>query len=452
MSRRSKGIRLYWRNVQRDANGRVTHAATYVIVDGSKRRGTGLGLDASEDEKAEVLRNYLIERAAKTQTGHQQLRDPSKIPIPDVLAKYVKDVVMKMVNPDDTLDRIAFLKTFWAKHTLDYINGDTCDEYVEFRTTPNVARRELEDFRAAIIHHRLRGGHDRIISVSLPDKPKPREQWMTIRQAAAAVRAAWRYEEFAEEEFTGLCKIHSRSRDKVWYYAYRNGPRIFAEWGTPEFKTEFQEKTKERRQRIRHTRRHIARFMVFESYMGSRSAVALSTSIEPKRPKGRPWIDLKTGLFLGLPQDQRETNKQRQQVYVPPALLAHLRRWAKNGQNYVVEFGGKPVGDIHKAHDATIAAAGLPDDVTPHTWRHSLATWLMQDGVLEDSAIARWLGMTVATLQLVYGHHRRDKSEAVHAAFRSARRASFVTDMREHEANQTHLDVPKRRAKSEFSG
>ena len=275
---------------------------------------------------------------------------------------------------------------------------------------------------------------------------------MTVKQAAAAIRAAWRYEEFSDYEFTGLCKIHSRSRDKVWYYAYRNGPRIHAEWGTSEFKTEFEAATKDRRQRLRHTRRHIARFMVFESYMGSRSAVALSTSIEPKRPKGRPWIDLESGLFLGLPQEQQATNKRRQQVYVPPALLAHLRRWAKNGQKYVVEFEGKPVADIHKAHDAVIASAGLPDDVTPHTWRHSVATWLMQDGELEEAEIARWLGMTVPTLQRVYGHHRRDKSERVHIAFRRARRTSFVQDTREQDVNPGYRRASEKPVKSRFVG
>lgn len=45
--------------------------------------------------------------------------------------------------------------------------------------------------------------------------------------------------------------------------------------------------------------------------------------------------------------------------------------------------------------------------MTPHTLRHTRATWLMQAGVDMWEA-AGSLGMTVETLQNTYGHHHAD--------------------------------------------
>jgi integrase len=51
--------------------------------------------------------------------------------------------------------------------------------------------------------------------------------------------------------------------------------------------------------------------------------------------------------------------------------------------------------------------AGLGEDVTPHTLRHTAATWLMQGGT--DLWIAAgFLGMSVETLERTYGHHHPD--------------------------------------------
>ena len=46
-------------------------------------------------------------------------------------------------------------------------------------------------------------------------------------------------------------------------------------------------------------------------------------------------------------------------------------------------------------------------DVTPHTLRHTAATWLMQNGVPIWEA-AGFLGMSPEMLARVYGHHHPD--------------------------------------------
>jgi len=57
---------------------------------------------------------------------------------------------------------------------------------------------------------------------------------------------------------------------------------------------------------------------------------------------------------------------------------------------YVIEYGGKPVGDIKKGFAAAVRRAGL-EDVSPHVLRHSAAVWMAEDGVA-FTEIAQYLG------------------------------------------------------------
>jgi hypothetical protein len=105
-------------------------------------------------------------------------------------------------------------------------------------------------------------------------------------------------------------------------------------------------------------------------------------------------------------EGKRETKKRQPPVPIPPRLLAHLRRWqAKDSvRHHVVEWNGVPIKSLKTAFKHAVALAGLDGQVTPHTLRHTAATWLMQAGVDKWEA-AGFLGMTVDMLDRVYGHH-----------------------------------------------
>lgn len=367
MPRRSKGPRLYLRGAEGD------HAARWIIRDNGRDRGTGLGPRATEDEKAEALRAYLAEQHVDSITAGK--RDPSQILVDDVLTLYARDVAPKHARPHETAARLTELAKFWKGKRLSDVIGATCRQYAEQRSTEQAARRDLEDLRAAIIHHRREGLHDKIVSVVLPERAQSRERFCTRSEAAELIWHAWRYREVQKGQETG-----------------------------------------------RRSRRHVARFMLVAGYMGSRAAVICGASIEPKRPAGKPWVDLTTGVFYGRPVGQRETKKRRQTVRVSPRLLAHLRRWQRSGQRHVVEWLGEPVGRINKAHNAVVQACGL-QDVTPHSWRHTAVTWAMQGGV-DPWEAAEFFGMTVDVLIRVYGHHRPDHNAGVHRAL--SRRRSIA--------------------------
>ena len=102
----------------------------------------------------------------------------------------------------------------------------------------------------------------------------------------------------------------------------------------------------------------------------------------------------------------RETKKRQTPVRLPNRLLAHLRRWHRLGiaKHAVVEWNGKPVRSVRNGFTTAVQTAGIEKHVTPHTLRHTSATWMMQNGAdLWDAAA--FLGMTVEMLERVYGHH-----------------------------------------------
>lgn len=358
MPRQSQGARLWLRK-------RAGRAAQWVIRDGSYQKGTGRPAhDLIGAERA--LAAYIAEKHVRTL--RKVSRDPERIPIADVLTVYLRDIVPRHSRPKETKTRLKAVERFFGNKMLSYVTGETCRAYSAQRSTSAAARRELEELRAAINHHRRENLHDKIVSVVLPEKSASREAWLEREQAAAVLRAAWQYRELQKGDTTA-----------------------------------------------RYTRRHVARFMIFARYMGSRATVICDTSIEPIRPVDKPWCDLRHGVFYGLPRGQRQTKKRRQIVQIPPPLLSHLRRWQAQGQRFVVEWNGEPIKRITKAHNAVIKAARLPRYITPHTWRHTVATWLMQAGA-DPWKSAQFLAMSVETLLRVYGHHRLDSSAEVHRA------------------------------------
>ena len=73
----------------------------------------------------------------------------------------------------------------------------------------------------------------------------------------------------------------------------------------------------------------------------------------------------------------------------------------------VCHYNGGRVIKLRRSWDGACRRAELPNDVTPHTLRHSRATHLMKSGIDAWEA-AGSLGMSVETLVRVYGHHHPD--------------------------------------------
>ena len=368
MPRQSRQPRLWLRKARVDKGG-CHHSPIWVILDRGRQIGTGCDAD-DIDGAQRALAAYLNEK--HVQAARSGTRSPENISVLDVLTLYASDVVPSHINPKRTAHAIKRLGEFFATKTLADVNGQLYREYARTQSTDTTARRDLEMLRAAINHHRQEGLHDRIVSVVMPDKRPARERWLTRSEAARLIRAAYRY----------------------------RVPDNKGGWS-------------------RFPRRHIARFMLVALYTGSRAQVVAQAALQ--REIGRPYVDLERGIFYRRPEGGRETNKRRPAIPLPRELLAHLRRWKRNGARYVVEWNGRPVTWINAVFTECVKAAGLDGKVTPHTLRHTAATWLMQAGT-DLWVAAGYLGMTVETLERVYGHHHPGHLESVRGAFRKLSR------------------------------
>jgi len=213
--------------------------------------------------------------------------------------------------------------------------------------SPGTARRELGVLVAAINHALAAGRITRPVPVELPKEPESRCRWLSRSEVAALLWAS----------------------------------------RTPQ------------------ARLYMPLFILLGVYTGRRKEAILSLRW--------PQVDLE-GRRIDFELDGRKrTKKQRGAVPIPARLLPHLRRARRRGteMGYVIHINGNPIQDIKKAFRGACERAGLevsgPQKVTPHTLRHTAATWLMQAGVDKWEA-AGFLAMTTETLERRYGHHHPD--------------------------------------------
>jgi integrase len=338
MPRRSKGPHLWFRPARRDASGRLTHSESYVIIDASRQISTG----SATIEVAEAqLAKYITEKY--TQTTATVCRDIRHIPVADVIAVYARDVAPTTSRPHATGLRLGRLLEFFDSKTLADVNGGLCRRFAAASSTDANARRDLQDFAAAINHHQREGLHNQIVRVVMPPARPPRERFLDRSEAARLLWALWRR------------------------------PRCG----------------------------QIAKFMLIALYTGRRASVVCNAAFS--REPGCPWVDLSKG-YLWPPERVIQTKKRNPPIPLPPKLLTHLRAWKRSGHRYVVPWGDHSVSRVDRTMKLVAESIGL-GHVTPHVLRHTAATWQMQAGT-DMLEAGRYLGMTTRTLESTYAHHR----------------------------------------------
>jgi integrase len=384
MPRPSKGARLYKRKA-RYRKGKLVGQPVWLIKDGDRHIATGCIASASQAKPPREAEQALADYIAKKYQPERNQRDIDDIDCADVLSIYLSDVG----EPGDQFEiaaRIGRLNDFWGGMMLSAVNAQTCKRYVKHRGNQGGARRDLETFRAAINHHAKEGFHRGVVRVSLPFKGEPRDRWLTRNEAAALIWHCWRHRETQT--------IHAGSE---------KGRLVLTE---------------------KRPLRHVARFVLIGLYTGTRAGAIASAS--PYAEQGRSFVDLERGMFYRKAIGKRANKKRQTPAPIPPRLLAHMRRWKdrKLIANCFVEFNGKPVASVKRGFRTAVSLAKLPGRVTPHTLRHTAATWLMQRGVAIWEA-AGFLGMSPEVLQNTYGHHHPD--HLIGAAAAIGQKGRFVS-------------------------
>jgi integrase len=345
MPRRNQGPRLRW------LNKRQCYYIVWTENGRSRERSTG----TAEREQAEILYlEWLLLRGRRTGPS-----DPSAILVTDVLNEYLQEMGPKVAAPERIAYAVLSLTDFFEGNTVADVTPQTCGRYVEKRgRSQGTVRRELGVLRAAINYAHKFGRLTRPVAVDLPERPEPRDRWLTRKEAASLIRAA----------------------------------------RTPQ------------------ARLHLPLFILIGLYTGRRKEAILSLRW--------PQVDLEAGrIDFELP-GRRRTKKKRGKVPIPARLLPHLRRARNRGTDlgYVLHINGSRIKDNKTGFKGACKRAGL-EDVTPHTLRHTAATWLMQKrtDLWEASG---YLAMSMDTLSRTYAHHHPDHMQE--AAANIGRRPQIV--------------------------
>lgn len=417
MSRTSKGPRLYKRSARRK-DGVIVKHAVWVIRDGAKEVSTGVLASPAQSKAPKEAEQELTDYLLKKHRPERKAREIEEIPISDVLEIYLDDHIdaskpeeEKTAKERHLEQTIGRLNEYWGGKVLTDINTKAGQGYVKHRAEKNLeqaiedekeraqkqgrkpnlkaakdkastgtggARRDLEILRAAINHHSDENLHYGKVSVWMPVKGEGRERWLTRSEAAQMIWKAYRYRE--------VQTIH---------VGPNKGQKVITD---------------------RRPLRHVARFLLIGCYTGTRAGAIASAA--KKKAEGKSFVDLVNGLYYRKAIGKKATKKRQPPAPIPPRLLAHLRRWDRLGiaVEHFVEYNGKPVLSVKKAFRTVVKLAKIDtsiENVTPHTMRHTAATWLMQQGVNLWTA-AGYLGMTVEVLERIYGHHHPDHlAEAV---------------------------------------
>jgi integrase len=92
------------------------------------------------------------------------------------------------------------------------------------------------------------------------------------------------------------------------------------------------------------------------------------------------WIDLDRGVFHRRAPGERETNKRKPPVKLARGSSPTCAAGTRTASATPSSGNGEPIGTgLEKAFRRACQDAGL-EGVTPHTLRHTAATWLMRNG------------------------------------------------------------------------
>lgn len=271
-------------------------------------------------------------------------RELKAVFVTELLGDYAEEVGRRAIASARIGYAIAPLGQFWQGSTVSEVTSDACHKYSDWRgRSAGTVRRELGVLRAAINYAFKEGRIARSVPISLPEAPESKDRWLTRGEAARLLEAAL-------------------SSAKARFY--------------------------------------LPLFILIGLRTGKRKEAILSLQWQQ--------VDLDRHRIDWNPPGRVRTKKRRPRNPIPVRLLPHLRRARLRGSDsgYVIHNNGVPIKDIKRSFAQACARAGLKD-VTPHTLRHTCATWLMQHRV-DKWEVCGFLGMTMETLERIYGHHHPD--------------------------------------------
>jgi len=369
MAKRNTGYKLQFRDE------RQIYEIVWFERGKRKRQSTAT---SNLEEAQDFLQEFLYTRNRPVGPA-----DPSKRLIGHVLSDYLLERGQHVNSAETTVFGIQNLEPFWADQPVSVIREGTCRAYMDYRqkekrkkdierikkANPKIRNSELEalikplspstiarelSILGAAINHDYKAG--RITSPRYVWQPKggeKKERWLTRQEAAALLKAA-------------------RAEEKV--------------------------------------RDYLPLFILIGLYTGARKGAILSLR----------WVqvDLERGLIDFNPPGRARTSKGRPIIPIPKRLLRFLKYARKQGTDlgYVIHKNQAPLQDIKKGFAHAVRRAGL-EKVTPHTLRHTVSSWLVQNRV-DMHIVSRYVGhKSIKMTEQIYAHHAPDYLKAAADSF-----------------------------------
>ena len=324
----------------------------------SRERSTGTADSAAAQIE---LAQFLQKRASGVRT-----REPSDVLITDVLTTYLEH--LESIGKD--CERAAYasvpLTEFFAGKTIADAPS-MCVGFQRWRKVSNgTIRRDLGVLQSAIKYALDAQLISRQVIIKRPPEPPARARWLSRSEAAILIAGA------------------------LWFQpiVYDIRTRLPSKW-----------------KRVTRPQYHLALFILLGLYTGRRNEAILSLRW-PKIDLVRDRIDFRR-------ERTGETKKKRGFCTLPARLKPHLVRTKGDGLNIgpVIQWEGAAIEDIKTTFKNAVRRVYLKD-VTPHTLKHTAATWLMQSGK-DPFKISDFLATSVPTLLKHYGHHNPDHQNEI---------------------------------------
>jgi len=292
--------------------------------------------------------NLELARFIKASQANDGPRDPSEIMVTDILETYARERGPEII----AATRVGYagkrLSIWWAGKTVVQVTKATCNEYCKARNVSDgTLRRELGVLATAINYAHGCGRLTRKVWVGRPDKPEPKDRWLTRSEVARLLWAA-------------RAQRMPRTRPGPYRPIY------------------------------------LQLFILVGVYTGRRKEAILSLRW--------PQVNLVNGTIDFRRGNEAETKKKRGKIPINDKLLGHLRRARKRGSDLghvITDRAGNAIGDVQQGFWGAVQRAGLGADVTPHTLKHTSVTWMKLKGVPIEQA-ADFFQTSISMLQNVY--------------------------------------------------
>lgn len=375
--------------------GKLKANGYWAIKHGPKLMSTGLGLEFHDEAQAKRVAYEVALYAQKSaaQIVEEHGKGPRDVLVVDLITFFIGRHQQKIEDKSpqgkkNYLNTCERLIRFWDGKTVYDINERTIEDY-RLKSRPGkplaatTTLRELAELKSMVNFGIKKGlcelnGH--IVDWELPPPSPPRESFYSRVEVAKLVRTAYRRKNMAMG---------------------KKGKGI-------------------------HTSKHLARFILIAVKTGTRSEKIETASYV--NHADRPWMDLESGIFYrGGVANKSPSNKRADPVRIPDDLLAHLKRWQKDGDDVIRSLRGT-VGSTRKGF-YNLKREVFPEErakeVNRHTFKHTCASWLMRDK-LKLEIIASYLSTTDKVIKAHYGHFHPDFHKEVNDAMKQGRQARLA--------------------------